>query len=316
MLDYLALVQEDTAPVGLHICEQQTLQCQAEATVAPDDWALYPGTDEAAMTLLARFLLRETGLNWPVALCCRDEQAAQQPALFEDRALRESARCHIAAVGASIQADGAALAVHTFTPPQQDLFEMEALPFPTWEKALATFPRQPVRNWLTALATPLAIADVAYCNGGDPPLLDELLLKGSYWKLAGYAGWNTAGNTLGTTLAHAAMCAIARARNIVETTHAAHERALLIRLLDDGVYQPIVRAWAMQQAVEHGYAPLNLRESTPEVSAWVDSAMQHIWQEWVQRYTIVPAYTFQASLPWGRLFEVKIELGVNEGVRS
>ncbi|HEY3377451.1 MAG TPA: DUF4127 family protein [Armatimonadota bacterium] len=305
VLDFLALVQEDTAPAGLHVAEQQALLAQAE-TIDPARWRVYPGTDEAAMTLLARYLLAETGLTVPVATHLRDAQAAETPALFEDLPLREVVRRHLDAVGATADAAGLPLAVQTFTPPQPDLFEMSALPAPTWAAALAAYPRSAVAPWLAALGSPLAVADVAYCNGGDPHLLDALLDAGRFWELESYAGWNTAGNTLGTTCAHMVLHALARARGVTPAMAAAHERALCVRLLDDGLYQPVVRAWAMQRAEEIGASPLNLEKDAAQVEAWVNAAMHALWDELSARYPHLPTRPFRAELPWGRLFEVNI----------
>jgi hypothetical protein len=301
VLDFLALVQEDTAPVGLHVAEQAALQALARERVHPARWRLYAGTDEAAHTLLARGLL--DGRAWPVATRLENPNAAAQPALFEDVPLAETARRHVDAVGATPGA-GTTLAVHTFTPPQPDLFEMTPLPAPTWGAALEVYPSRDA-GWLPD--GPTALADVAYCNGGDPHLLNALLGAGRFSSLRSYAGWNTAGNTLGTTLAHAALRGLAPATPVMDD---AHRTALFIRLLDDGLYQPIVRGWAMARAEEMGASPLNLGEAAPRVETLVDGAMQALWRELRAAYPDMAALDrpFRAALPWGRLFEVEIVL--------
>jgi hypothetical protein len=308
-LDFLALVQEDTAPAGLHVAEQHALIAHARDRVAPERWRLYAGTDEAAHTLLARWLLTEHALPFPVATSLEDPDAAQHPALFEDVPLAETARRHVDAVGGTTADTGAALAVHTFTPPQADLFEMAPLPAPTWEAALRAYPPRDVEGWLAKMGTmPLAVADVAYCNGGDPHLLHALLASGRYPALASYAGWNTAGNTLGTTLAHAAVRHLARVSGVTAAMEEAHTRALFIRLLDDGLYQSIVRGWAIKLAEDFGASPLNLGDMAPRVEAAVDDALQALWADTCARYPMVAgiARPFRATLPWGRLFEVRI----------
>ena len=159
------------------------------------------------------------------------------------------------------------------------------------------------------------VADTAYCNGGDPHLLDALLADGRYWSLDAYAGWNTAGNTLGTAFAHAALRACARARGITPKMAAAHERALLVRLLDDGLYQSVVRAWAMRRTEESGLSPLNLQTEAAMVDEWVNDAMQALWRELGERYPALPfrAGGFRAHLPWERLFEVRFVFPHDEG---
>jgi hypothetical protein len=311
VLDYLALVQEDTAPYGLHVREQAALQAQAEQQVAAEHWRLYPGTDEAAMTLLARYLLTEAGLPLPVEIHLRDRQAAAHPALFEDLPLHTAVSRHLDAVGGMAAETGAMMAVHTFTPPQPDLFDMPPLAAPTWAAARDTFPQCGTAEWLATLPTtrPTAVADVAYCNGGDPHFIEALLAHDRYWELASYAGWNTAGNTLGTAFAQLALDTYARQRGITPAMAAAHEQALLIRLLDDGLYQPIVRACAMRYAEEIGASPLNLTTAAARVEAWMDGALHDLWRELQAAYPALAARQrpFRAVLPWGRLFEVHFD---------
>jgi len=308
VLDFLALVQEDTAPAGLHVAEQQALTALAPHRVGPECWRLYAGTDEAAMTLLARCMLGETYFPFPVVPRFRDNAAADCPALFEDVPLRETVRRHIDAARGSQALKGLTLAAHTFTPPQPDLFEMPPLPEPTWAAALDAFPRTTVKEWLDRLPAPLAVADLAYCNGGDPHLLAALLERPAE-DLLGYAGWNTAGNTLGTTLAHAALRSITLSKGTSEPLERAHRAALLVRILDDGLYQPIVRGWAMARAEALGASPLNLGSTASAMEAQVDDALHSLWADLRARYPLAAVldHPFHARLPWGRLFEVQIE---------
>lgn len=54
---------------------------------------------------------------------------------------------------------------------------------------------------LSRLRKPVAVADVAFANGGDLQLLRLLGRKGMLPRLAGIAGWNTSANSIGTVLA-------------------------------------------------------------------------------------------------------------------
>ena len=308
VLDFLALVQEDTAPAGLHLTEQAALIALARERVGPEHWRLYAGTDEAGQTLLARAVQERDGCILPVVMRLRDEHAATFPALYEDVPLYETVRRHIDAVGGVAMRTGVTLAAHTFTPPQQDVFDMSHLSAPTWDAALAAYPVTDVAPWLAALAKPLAVADLAYCNGGDPHLLAALFTHRRLEDVYSYAGWNTAGNTLGTTLAHAALRKVALERGATEAMEDAHRAALFTRVLDDGLYQAIVRPWVMARVQESGVSALNLGIMTAELEMRVDVAMQALWQEFSARYpqAVTLSRPFRATLPWGRLFETRI----------
>jgi len=215
-------------------------------------------------------------------------------------------RRHLDAVGSTPSNNGLSLAVQTFIPPQPDLFEATALPEPTWTQTLSSFPA-PTERW-PALANASAVADVAYCNGGDPHLLHALLSGGRYAQLYSYAGWNTAGNTLGTTLAHAALRTLALARGNTPSMDTAQQTALWMRLLDDGLYQSVVRGWMMQRVEENGGSALNLGTISERVEEEVDAAMHRLWQELCMCYPAAALLDrpFRTILPWGRLFEIAI----------
>jgi len=86
-----------------------------------------------------------------------------------------------------------------------------------------------------------------------------------------------------------------------------------VRILDDGLYQPIVRGWAMARAEEIGASPLNLGQAAPVVEAQVNEAMQALWSHLRARYPLAAALDrpFCAVLPWRRLFEVRIIIDRN-----
>lgn len=310
VIDFLAMVQEDTAPCGLHVAEQEALQQLADERSVAIRYQCYPGTDEAAMTLLARELVAQHGAHFSLAIHHRDAAAAQQPALFEDIPLAATVIRHLAAANVTADDNAASvLAVQTFQPPQPDLFELPALPTPSWECALASYPLLPATSKIAVISAPLAIADVAYCNGADPQLVNILCANGRYCNLLSYAGWNTAGNTLGTSIAMATMRQLALLHGDNDVLNAAYQQALFTRLLDDALYQPVVRGWAMARVEEFGASPLNLKEMAPAVEVWVNDAMQNLWCEIRAAYPALSAIArpFSIRLPWGRLFEIAIE---------
>jgi hypothetical protein len=71
-----------------------------------------------------------------------------------------------------------------------------------------------------------------------------------------------------------------------------------------------VRPWLTALVQERGVSPWNLGEAGAEISALVDDTLHRLWQEVRGRYPSLNELDlpFRASLPWNRLFEVRIDL--------
>ena len=79
----------------------------------------------------------------------------------------------------------------------------------------------------------VAIADIAFSNGADNALMEQLRNRGLLFKIRAYGGWNTATNSTGFVLSTAMLTN--------QMSDAAVDDLLLTRYLDDWVYQANVR---------------------------------------------------------------------------
>ncbi|MEZ4719666.1 MAG: DUF4127 family protein [Caldilineaceae bacterium] len=86
-----------------------------------------------------------------------------------------------------------------------------------------------------------AVVDVAYVNGADLALETALLNTVDLAHLVGYGGWNTAGNTLGSVLAHAVIRTLQVRGGATAAQLNAHVAFLFTRFVDDYLYQALVR---------------------------------------------------------------------------
>jgi Protein of unknown function (DUF4127) len=294
-LDRLILPQDDTAEFGFNIAERRALEAEIAARGLVDRARVYPGADEVIHTLCARMVHQSRGERpLQVFVSPGDPQhIGTLHALYEDRPVLESIVHQIEAVGAvmATEADAAdvVLAVHTCGSAQGDWAMRKSLPEP-----------KPVsRAWTVQLAAwrarglPIAVADVAYANGGDPRLIEVLSQHVPLDQLAAYGGWNTASNTIGSVLAQ---CMLARGT----TRRAANRKVLALRLLEDVVYQAEVR---QQVRADVDEATLSAAERTAAVrDAFVDSA-----NTWAHAHQLGWRVT-DIALPWGRMFEIDIHL--------
>ena len=107
----------------------------------------------------------------------------------------------------------------------------------------------------------MGIMDVAYTNKGDIQLLDFLFEPKIWPKVKGYAGWNTAGNTIGTELSHALAFQYLK-DNFDRYTKEAQARALIayldfkyIRIAEDLIYQGLLRGELNERLTEININP-------------------------------------------------------------
>ena len=143
----------------------------------------------------------------------------------------------------------------------------------------------------------VALADVKYGNGADRGLVQELMNEKIAWKLASYGGWNTASNTLGFALA----------QGMLEPNFSQKDREELLRVryLDDWAYQSQVRYYTYQTLIWPKYwnnSIFNLGQTAIAERA-ITRAMRQVAKPLLGREIM----QYEFTLPWSRMFEVKVE---------
>ena len=346
-IDFLALTQEDAAEYGLHIDEQERLRDRVASLNIDDRVMIYPGADEAGMTLLARFIHRHMLKTPTVRVLYSSEEGADRIATFEDRPLRQSVEAHVAAVGAELtEREEADLLLAVNAPVEGQRADYQ-------RGAARDRRRREVRNLLrnAAAAAPqrIALADVAFPNGADEALMRELRHSSLQpHRLLSFAAWNTAGNSLGSALAHGTLRLIAlqdkgafdlaqlladispmrylELLNSVIDSERAHIEFLFGRFVDDWLYQSRVRMEVTEKVVELLQASVfdlstSYRQTERMVAQELSAAASDLWtdhflaQEMVQigidqsRSSLVldALEETRVRLPWRRLFEVELD---------
>ncbi len=280
----LCLTQDDTSPYGFNQAEKRQIEDRAIPNVL-----VYPGADEVAAVLVGRYLNERDGRVPVFRLQVHPPEGGDIVAMYEDRPLRATAAGQIRAVGGFLIAQG--------NPPDHALdLVLNAPGGGQGDQALRlhldrvdTPPRDlgPLVTRLQA-TPPAAFADVAYANGADPRLWERLAAGFDPSGVAAFAGWNTAGNTLGTV--------VATASAYLTGPHdvAAHRSFIMDRLADDYLYQTLLRPRLQQEG-----RPL------AQVAGELGDRLAALWRE---RLPHLPIAGISASFPWGRLFEADVEV--------
>lgn len=294
----LAITSDDTAPRGLPASDRQTL----------DRWdgrlgtnaLFYPGADEVPSVLTARVAAQGQGVTPRICVQCPERGGLDRTAPYEDRPLSDGIANQIRALGAQQVSEPAdadiVLVVHPPAVVPGDWVGDGPQPSTASQRAdvLAGAGR------LIADGHRVAVADVRYANGSDPHLLQALADADLLQHLVAYGGWNTAGNTLGTTLAAGISAILDRS----EEARAERERFLANKIIKDGHYLPVVRRRLQHELAERGLADPPLAE-IPDLGRRVEGELN----EWAAGIPALSGWrVHNVRWPWNHLFTVDFDL--------
>ncbi|HZL45247.1 MAG TPA: DUF4127 family protein [Opitutaceae bacterium] len=358
VFDYLIIPQDDTGEYGWNIAEARSLQALIRRRNLADRSITYPGADEIGCLLLARLACRRAGFAprvWP------RYSGVTGPSIitdYEDRPIHELIKAHLAPLGGVIadSPDGADLSLFINAPVRkqgnggsqwliwQGLDAVRARlspPYLPWFDAFTATegfrntrremespqrsPEEFVRALLVALASakPVAMADVAYVNGSDLILGEQLRQHPAVAGLAAYGGWNTAGNTLGAVLAQAVIRVLALREDDPQARAAAHLEFLFLRFLDDDLYQASERTRCILEDLPAMGVTPSMERLPDKAAAAVEArirtnlgqAASNLRRLFMASGLARDISVSHIHLPWNRLFEVGFDVAVEPGGR-
>jgi len=300
VLEYLVIPQDDSAVYGFMAADQQRVREYVAKKRRQNLVSIYPGADEVAMTLLARAVQKDKGKMLAVNYVYSSEHGRFVVPLYEDRMLCESVKCQLRAAGC-VESDenyDFCLAVNA---PSQNMKEAD--------DQLKVNENYSVNRSLTEFASDIfnriergkrvAVADVAYANGGDISLIKMLDDYKIADKLSAYAGWNTSGNTLGTVIATAVFTTLFGIEPFSEF--------IALRFFEDAGFCSYARARVSSELDELGLNYYDLKDKNGEVSEKVAITTQNIMHDYMPNFADNYKIT-DCRMPWNRMFEVYFEV--------
>jgi hypothetical protein len=296
VVDVLLLTQDDTAPWGYAAREARALAArQRDDPRLMERVHIYPGADEVGSVMVARTLLAHRKTAPTMQVVYSSPAGPRLVPRYEDRPQEAGIRAQADAVGVRIVDDESAdIGLFVNTPGQrQGEAPEQADPAVRNGRDLEAFC---ARMAGLGAKSVLALADVAYANGGDSDLIESLTRFLLWPRVDVYSGWNTSGNTVGTAIAAAAVMAAAGARGTV-----AGERFLLERFLDDWFYQAELRQTLA------GREPRPTDASRREATAALRERAEWLLSQRGRRFRL---RDLSLTWPWDRWFEIALTLDV------
>lgn len=301
-LDFLVYSQDDSGQYGLNVMEKERLLAEA-ARRELNNVIAYSGADEVLMTLIGRWLIEQNGAPPRTKVVFSPDSGSGISSRYEGQTIGESVAAQLAAIGLTkksaaatdLQADDVQnldfqIIVHTSGDRQGDHIWLPGHPD---LRNLNT--NSSVSQTIAAIeesTVPCVLCDVAYSNGADPLLLEQLLSrKDLVKKLWGYAGWNTTGNTIGSALATGIARWFAERNGKGDKADEQLAKALFVRLADDWAYQTQARK------------QLGNDLSTSHLQTLMAPPLDRL-----KTALDINPPRIDLSLPWRRSFEVEINI--------
>jgi len=303
VIDFLIIPQDDSAPYGWTAKDQQAVRAEIANRNAELSTLMYPGADEVGCTLFVRMI---NEMNGAMPLVYPRLAGVNSPSIipsYEDRPLFESLKYQILAAGGQVASSAEeADMILLVNAPGGDMTESN-------NQHIPSFSYQVLRNTVELVeygsfamkryGKPVAVGDVAYANGGDLQLLKLLRNKGILFDVAGYAGWNTSSNTLGTVIAQMMIYAIYGKTQ-------SHLDFLALRYAEDFGYCATVRRQVAEGPVkEMGLSYFGVDGQRGEISSIVKERLQKFVQDHVDTPN-VKVEIEDVYMPWSRMFEAGI----------
>ncbi|MEG0615018.1 MAG: DUF4127 family protein, partial [Oscillospiraceae bacterium] len=145
---------------------------------------------------------------------------------------------------------------------------------------------------------PVTIGDNAYANGADLELVAILNKLNLLDKVAGFAGWNTSSNTIGTAIAQG-VCYL-YCKNSKE-----HFDFLASRYIEDAGYCSVVRKKVSTALEPLGMNYFDVKETDGKVAEIVKNELKIFIEENLSSIA-ENAVLDRVYMPWKRMFEVGI----------
>ena len=299
VFDYLVLGRDDNAPYSQTHLESRHLN-ESGKDLDKTKFQTMAGIDEMAMLLLARAVnnMRQetpsvyTRYNWG--------RGPYTVPAYSDEKISISIRDAITAAGgeAVTKPEQADLVMMVNTNPNGRTYEANERNNDGEEREGTQYFADLVSEYV-GKGYPVGIADIAFANGSDNALMEQLRKRNLLFKIRAYSGWNTPTNSSGFLIGEGMLVRHMKKDDV--------DALLLTRYLDDWAYQANVRNTIARQLTwlrgDGVYGSLDTKREAVSLRT----------QKMLSRFASqnLPALStleeIHVYFPWNRMFESDIQ---------
>ena len=298
LFEQFVIPQDDSSEWGYTTLDRAELR-RFERQQGLQPTPMYPGADEVGMSLLSRAVCDLYDKHPRVACFWAAKGAPDVVPLFEDRPVGKTLPVQLSVAGCLQTSENADIELYLNYPDSQ--------PKNVGETPSEGYAARDLQAFCSDIAQAVksgkvvAVADGAYCNGGDERFVETLQSKIQLTDLASYAGWNTSSNTLGT-----AICAAVFVWLFGKTKFS--ELFVAERFAEDLAYCGFVRKYVCdnilpQIGLDYFHADGKNGKAAEIVKEQIAKYMQIRLPQIAQKYVVC-----YCALPWQRMFETELDL--------
>lgn len=299
--DYLLLGRDDNAPYSqTHNEGRKLLEYGQE--LGGNKYLTTAGIDEIGLVLLTRAVNKHENVSPKIFVKYNWGHGGQTIPAYSDETIDDSIQSAIQATGATLTNDysSADFVLTVNTNPNGETYEAGSDTNNTKAREGTKFFADTVQDYINS-GNKVIVADVAFANGSDNALMEQLKRRGLLFKLQAYSGWNTPTNSSGFALSTGILSSRMKDDSVNEL--------LLRRYLDDWAYQANVRNVVADQlnwVVGDGrYEFLNDKRD------YAADNCKFLLENFAQKN--LPSFTgndnIKVRFPWNRMFEADIYFG-------
>lgn len=296
----LLLGRDDNAPFSQTHMEGRKLAAYG-AGIDKSKYLTLAGIDEIGLMLLTRAINDYTQIAPLVFVEYNSGTGGETIPTYSDESLDTSINAELLAVGARRVefADAANFVLAVNTNLEGSTREANQPTNTTRPRAGTDIFANLVESYVN-YGLKVAVADVAYTNGADNALMEQLKNRDLLFKLHAYAGWNTATNSTGFALSEGILA--------LKTSDRDRHRLLLTRYLDDWAYQSNIRqavAARLNWLKGDGFYE-SLDSKKYSAADWSSQLMIDFLHKNLPEVGIITR--LHVEFPWNRMFEARINL--------
>lgn len=302
VIDFMIFPQDDAAEYGYTALDQELVREKIYNYRLNLKALMYPGADEVGLVLLSRIQNYFTNNKFKVFIKYPSITSAQIIPCLEDRYLDTTIKYQIIASGGIVVdsiSDCDIILISSIGATGMISGPNQSKPrgVSVYANYVETF--EFIKYYINA--KPIMIADLTYLNGGNLELFEQIIESNLTLKLAGYAGWNTSSNTLGTVISQGF-------NYLINHDTISHKEFLLARYIEDIGYCSIVRGEVSKILDNFGVNYFDVSKKITQIETLVTEKLQQFINQYLSDYSIKLE---KVTLPWNRMFEVELNVKIS-----